>query len=274
MDWSKVWWACDLSYVLRMYWHSFSQNNMDASEKTISAVFEDIQWTLDRQPSMAFICLDSGKSVRKDLYPAYKAGRPAAEPEFWGCYEGALKCLEGLLDYVHVVSAVGWEADDCMATVAKMAIDAGQKCVLMTQDKDVRQCLVPGQVTTQRRIRGDQGQAEWGWLNCEKAEADWKIPRSKFIDYQILVGDKGDNIPHPDGVGPANAVRLLDQFGSVAHMKTIQHVGKIGQALANFWPMEPTVRQLVTLNNQLNDQGLLKSVLSRDPQPNGAPNVA
>lgn len=264
MDWGQIWWACDLSYTLRLYWHSFSQTNSDASQKTISAVFEDILWTLDQGPKMAFITIDSGRSVRKELYPEYKAGRIDPGPEYWGCYDAALSSIrDGLLDVCHVISADGWESDDCMASVARMAVEQGDKCVLMTQDKDLRQVLLPGQVTTQRRMRDDQGRPDWGWFTCQDAEADWHVRRDQFVDYQVLVGDSGDNIPHPKGIGPKSAVRLLEKFGNMAGIWQAVDSKAIGlketeiRSLTEFRPLEPTVRKLVTLNDRVDFKNVL-----------------
>lgn len=278
MDWSKIWWACDLSYTLRLYWHSFSRDNSDASEKTISAVFEDILWTLDKGPKMAFITIDSGRSFRKEWYPEYKAGRIDPGPEYWGCYDAALRSIkDGLLDVCHVISCEGWESDDCMASVARLAVENGDLCVMMTQDKDLRQCLIPDQVTTQRRMRDEQGRPDWGWFNCADAEADWfgtrpeqfqkdeprEAKRQRFIDYQILVGDSGDNIPHPKGIGPKSAVRLLEKFGNIPTLKAGVESKAAGikdselRSLSEFWIQEPLVRSLVTLNDHVDFKNVL-----------------
>lgn len=269
-DWSNFWWAADLPYLMRLYWHSYSvkpkkdvinratnqpfpeRDSLGAVGDTVDSVISDITWVLEQKPKFAFLALDSGRSNRKQIFPEYKMSRLPPPPEFRAAYNAVLRDLaDEFKDRVHIVAAPGFEADDVMATLAKQAVKAGDKCVLMTNDKDIRQCLRAGQVTSQRRMNDDLGRATWGFLTCAQAEADWGVTKEQFIDYQILTGDDTDGIPGADWVGAKTAAKLLLQHGSIEHLKKASVPGKVGDSLANFWEMEPLVRELVTLNEDV-----------------------
>lgn len=263
-DWSSYWWACDLPYLARLYWHSYSakpktvtinhpiRDTQTAVSDTVDSVISDITWVLDHRPKFAFICLDSGRSVRREKFPEYKMARLQPPPEFQSAYNAILRDLaHHFKEKVHILAARGYESDDVMATLAKEAVKAGDQCVLMTNDKDVRQCLIKGSVTSQRRMNDELGRATWGFLTCEQAEANWGVGRDQFIDYQVLTGDATDGIPGVDGVGQKTATKLLLQHGSIEALKKVVIESKVGEALEAFWPIEPLVRELVTLNDNV-----------------------
>ena len=62
-----------------------------------------------------------------------------------------------------------------------------------------------------------------------------------YITYKCLVGDKGDNVPGVQGVGPKRAVTLMEQYGTVFDIydslplegkyKYIQSVNEMGEQL-------------------------------------------
>ena len=220
-------------------------------DSTISA----ITWSLERGPEMAFICLDSGRLDRRDIYPEYKAFRDRA-PEYHACYADTLKDLrDNFSDTVQVVAAPGHEADDVMATIARMAVESGKKCILMTGDNDLRQSLRKGSVNMQIRTKDEMGRPDWGHFTEDLAVNSWGgLRRDQFIDYQILLGDDCDNIPGCDGIGEKKAVRLLKQYDSIAKMKEVVDdiPGADGKKLkAFFMDQEPIVRQLITLRTDV-----------------------
>lgn len=249
MEWKNIWWVCDISYLSRLFFHSYINTEVDFAKKTVDSVMSEITWCLEKEPAMAFLALDSGESVRKNLFPGYKIGRQPPPDGFFACYDAIIRDCVNL--GLNVVAADGWEADDVMATVAQLALKDNKKCVLMTNDKDVRQCLKHGLVTSQRRLRDSLGRPCWGWMTAADAEKDWGLSVNQFIDYQILWGDSTDKIPGVEGVGEVKARGLLKQYGTIEEMKKHLIPGKVGENLKAFWSKEPVVRQLVTLNENV-----------------------
>lgn len=253
-QWSDIWHVCDLSYLARMFFSSYVANNVDFVRKTVDSVISNITWVLEHEPARMFVALDSGDSERRRIHPLYKISRPTPPPEYYGCYDAILHDLrENFSDAVEIVGSPGWESDDIMATVAKEATGLGLRTILMSNDKDLRQCLRPGKVVIQLRKRNALGDAtEWRFFNTQDAETDWQCLWQRFIDYQVLVGDdQVDRIEGAPGVGPKTASELLIQYDSVANMKTIEIPGALGKKLAEFWKKEPTTRSLVTLRDSI-----------------------
>lgn len=261
-----IWWCLDISHILSVFFESFSrnygtrvvdENALNPVVPTVDSVISTITWCLDKEPEMAFAVLDSGNSERRKIYPEYKAFRERC-PEYHAAYDGLLRDLrDNFADVIHVVAADGWEADDVMATIARMARENGKKCVIASSDKDLRQCLRKGEVNMQIRTKDGMGKPTWGFFTAEMAEASWGgLKVEQFIDYQILLGDDCDNVPGCKGVGEVKAVNFLKKFGSIEAMKTAEILGADGKSLKEFWPLEPTVRKLITLNDQVDFQNV------------------
>jgi len=264
-----IWWCIDISYVASLFFSSYSykggersveENVLNPVTPSVDSVISTIMWCLEKEPEMAFAVLDSGESERRKIFPEYKAFRERP-PEYHATYAGILEDLKNnFADLVQVVCAAGHEADDTMASIAKMAVASGKKCILATGDKDLRQCLRAGQVNMQIRTKDEMGRPDWGFFTADMAEASWGgLKVEQFIDYQILLGDDCDNIPGCKGIGEKKAVSLLKKYGSIAKMKEVVDgiPGADGKNLkAFFTEMEPTVRQLVTLRDDVDFQNV------------------
>lgn len=264
-----IWWVIDYSYIVSRMYHSFSrspkdqeyeQNCLDPVKPTIDGTVGLLMWGLDQSPEMTFIALDSGNSWRRSIYPEYKAFRERP-PEYHACYAGCLEDIKlNFLDVTQTVAADGFEADDVIASVAKMAVDSGKKCIITTGDKDTKQCLRRGSVMMHHPIRDAMGLSDWGYFNADMAEASWGgLKVEQFVDYQILLGDDCDNIPGCKGIGEKKAVSLLKKYGSIAKMKEVvdEIPGADGKNLkAFFLDQEPIVRQLVTLRDDVDFQNV------------------
>lgn len=229
------------------------ENALNPVKPTVDTISQVLMYCLDKEPEMAFICLDSGKSKRRDIYPDYKAFRERP-PEWHAAYEWFLKDLrDNFSDVVQVVACPGWEADDVMASIARMATESGKRAVLCSGDKDMRQCLRKGSVNMQIRNKDEFGRPDWGFLTAEAAEISWGGLRvDQFVDYQILMGDDVDNIPGCPGVGEKTAVSLLKEYDNIENMKKADIPGKVGKNLKEYFAtLEETVRFLVTLNDRV-----------------------
>ena len=81
----------------------------------------------------------SGKSFRNDLYPKYKAQRPPAPedlvPQFGLIREATVAF--GLPS----IEMEGYEADDLIATYARLAVEAGATVTVVSSDKDLMQLV-------------------------------------------------------------------------------------------------------------------------------------
>ncbi|MBY0268763.1 MAG: DNA polymerase I [Burkholderiales bacterium] len=180
-----------------------------------------------------------GKTFRDDLYPEYKANRPAM-PDELASQIGPLK---------EAIVAMGWpllevagvEADDVIGTLARQAEQAGMRVVISTGDKDITQ-LVSAQVTLVNTMSNEI-------LDVDGVEKKFGVPPQRMIDYLTLIGDSVDNVPGVPKVGPKTAVKWLTQYGSLeAIVKNAADIGgAVGQSLRDSLDWLPQAQQLLTI---------------------------
>ena len=98
----------------------------------------------EEKPShFVFIMDGHGKNFRHEIFPAYKANRPAGPEELVMQIEPLQKMVRAL--GMKVVVSDKCEADDCIASLAKR-YGKERPIVIVGVDKDLRQCLTPNVV--------------------------------------------------------------------------------------------------------------------------------
>lgn len=163
-------------------------------------------------PDYVCVAWDKPKTnIRKRLalYPAYKAGRKPAPPDF---YE-QIPLLHELLE------AFGWplyelddyEADDIMGTLAVQAREKGLDTALVTSDLDLLQ-VINGEVHVYALKKGF---SNIELFHPESFEAKYGISVGQYLDLKALKGDSSDNIPGAPGIGEKTAVELLKQHKTI-----------------------------------------------------------
>jgi DNA polymerase-1 len=182
----------------------------------------------------------SEPTFRSDLYPDYKAHREAVPDDLVLQIPLIYRALEALA--VPAVSAVRYEADDVMATIAQEASSRGIEVFLCTADKDCRQ-LINDRV----RLYNLRKRVEFGRAQLLE---DWGVEPGQVIDLQSLVGDSVDNVPGVPGIGYKTAAKLLQEFGTLENV--LANVDRIAGAkrqenLRAAGPVVALSRQLVRL---------------------------
>ena len=186
----------------------------------------------------------SSKTFRNDLYDQYKANRTAPPedliPQFGLIREAtrafALPCIE----------KEGFEADDLIATYARLATQAGGDVTIISSDKDLMQ-LVNGRVSLYDTMKDKQ-------IGIPEVIEKWGVPPEKMIDLQSLTGDSTDNIPGIPGIGPKTAAQLLEEFGDLDTL--LSRASEIKQNkrrenLIEFAEQARLSRELVTLKTDV-----------------------
>ncbi|MEU7591175.1 5'-3' exonuclease H3TH domain-containing protein [Micromonospora sp. NPDC049230] len=170
----------------------------------------------------------SGSSVRRDIYPDYKAGRAEKAPDLYSQMDEITEVLRQL--GVQVVTPEGLEADDVLASASAAAEAAGWQCVIATSDRDSFG-LISGQTTVLRLMDSLDNAVRM----TPAALLEQKGVRpDQYLDYAALVGDKSDNLPGVQGYGEKFAAKLLGALGSVAAARENRAalVAAVGPALA------------------------------------------
>ena len=164
-----------------------------------------------------------GKTFRHDLYAEYKATRPPMPPELRSQIAPLHEIIRAL--GFPLVIEEGMEADDVIGTLAIEASYKGHEVVIATGDKDMAQ-LVNNKITLINTMSQQI-------LDVAAVETKFGVPPERIIDYLALMGDKVDNIPGIEKVGPKTAVKWLQAYGDldgvIAHADEIK--GKVGENL-------------------------------------------
>jgi len=162
------------------------------------------------------ITADWGSSTyRLNLLPTYKEGRKLLRKdqtdqdamffeEFIAEYLEAIKVLEG--EYP-VLRFEGVEADDIAAHVVNNKDRLELEYIwLISSDRDW-DLLV------------QDGVSRWSYVTRKEITLDnwsehYEVEPEDYISYKCLMGDKGDDVPGIEQVGPKRATELIETYGS------------------------------------------------------------
>ena len=151
-----------------------------------------------------------GPTFRSEAFPAYKAQREETPEDI----RKAVPIIKELLKAyrIPILQADGYEADDVIGTLAKKADSIGVETYMLTPDKDYGQ-LVTDHTRIYRPRHGGGYEVMGPQEVCEKYGIS---STESVIDLLALMGDSADNFPGCPGVGEKTAVKLINEFGSVA----------------------------------------------------------
>jgi DNA polymerase-1 len=176
---------------------------------------------------LAIIFDKSENSFRKELYPPYKSNRsdPPADliPQFPLMRE-AVRAF-GLFP----VEQDRYEADDLIATYARIAVERGADVTIVSADKDLMQLIKPG-VSMYDPASGDAKSKTYRperRIGHEEVVAYFGVEPGRVVDVQALAGDSTDNVPGVRGIGVKTAAQLLSEYGDLESL--LARAGEIKQ---------------------------------------------
>src|SRR5215468_1336777 len=198
------------------------------------------------------------KSFRNEIYADYKAQRPEPPPELvpqFGLIRAATRAFN-----MPVVEMPGYEADDLIATYAKLAKAAGADVTIVSSDKDLMQ-LVNDRVRMLDPIKNKP-------IGAAEVEEKFGVGPDKVIEVQALAGDSTDNVPGVPGIGVKTAAELIKTYGDIENL--LAHVADIKQpkrreALTQNAEKARVSRKLVLLKNDVAVDHPLASFVRRQP---------
>ncbi|MEO1497127.1 MAG: DNA polymerase I [Planctomycetota bacterium] len=207
-DWTVY--VVDSHSLIFQVFHAIPEMTSPRGEP-VNAVFgftKDLLKLLEEKRPDALICAfdPPGDTFRHDFYPTYKGDRGEMPGELRSQLPKIEAVVRGL--GLPIVSVPKYEADDVLATLARLCDEAGATCRLVTGDKDCRQ-LISDHVAVYN-IRKDHV------YDDVALAADWGIRPEQVVDFQALVGDKVDNVPGVPLIGPKIAKELLEEYGDLA----------------------------------------------------------
>ena len=160
----------------------------------------------DMKPKYVAVVFDvSRKTFRNDIYEEYKANRSSPPEELIPQFDLIRDATRAI--GLPVIELEGFEADDLIATYARLAPAANKKAIIISSDKDLMQL-----VDNNTLMLDPMKQV---WINDQKVFEKFGVFPNKVIDVQSLAGDSSDNIPGVPGIGLKIAAELINSFGNL-----------------------------------------------------------
>ncbi|MHC4283163.1 MAG: DNA polymerase I [Planctomycetota bacterium] len=193
------------------------------------------------KPDMLAVALDSkAPTFRREIYTEYKANRPPMPDDMPAQIDRIEQILEAM--NIPILRLDGFEADDIIGTLAKKATKKGVETYICTKDKDMYQ-LVDENTYIFDMKKGEV-------LDDDTLFEKYKIHPKDFIDVLALQGDSSDNVPGVPLIGEMNAVKMIQQYGSLDKLyeNADEIKGKRGENLRNFKEQAYLSKELVTID--------------------------
>ena len=234
------------SYLYRAY-HALpplenSKNQPTGAIKGVISMIKKIR--IDHPESDLAVVFDAkGKTFRHDMYTEYKANRPPMPEDLVSQIEPIHKIIQ--LMGIKLIMISGVEADDVIGTLAEQARKKKLDTVISTGDKDMTQ-LVCKNVSVVNTMTGEL-------LDESGVKEKFGVPPEHITDYLALIGDKSDNVPGVDKVGPKTAVKWLDEHTSLENViKNAESLGgKVGENLRSSIDTLKLAHDLVTIKRDV-----------------------
>ncbi|MDR3519003.1 MAG: DNA polymerase I [Azospirillaceae bacterium] len=198
------------------------------------------------------------ENFRNRIYPAYKANRPPAPEELVPQFALIREAVEAFC--LPSIELEGYEADDLIATYARLGREAGRAVTIVSSDKDLMQLVCDG-VRMLDPLKNKP-------VGYDEIIAKFGVPPERVVDVQALAGDSVDNVPGVPGIGIKTAAQLIGEYGDLDTL--LARAGEIKQpkrrqSLIEFADLARISRQLVRLEDHVPIPVPLDQLRIREP---------
>ncbi len=176
----------------------------------------------EEKPEYAAVAFDvKHPTFRHEMYKEYKGTRKPMPEEL----KQQLPLIKEVLSAMNfkIIEKAGYEADDILGTIAKMAQKEGYLVSLVSGDRDLLQIA-----TDKIKIRipkTKKGGTQIEDYNTADVIEKYGITPEQIIDLKGLMGDASDNIPGVPSIGEKTAVKILTAYPTVE--EAIENVDNI-----------------------------------------------
>ena len=239
-----------MALVYRGHFAMIRNPRMTSKGLNTSSLFVFANTLLDilgnTQPSHLAVVFDTPEpTFRDEIYKEYKAQREKMPEDI----SSALPYIDQMCEAfnVPVIRKPGYEADDVIGTLAKIAEKDGFTTYMVTPDKDYAQLVSNKTFISKPGRTGDGAEI----LGVPEVLKQWEIERvDQVIDMLGLMGDSSDNVPGIPGIGPKTAQKLIAQYDSVEGL--LNHVndlkGKQKENVETYREQALLSKELVTIH--------------------------
>ncbi|MGG0186406.1 5'-3' exonuclease [Bacillus rhizoplanae] len=162
------------------------------------------------EPTHIVTCWDMGSTTfRTEAFSNYKANRGAPPEELIPQFDLVQEMTAHLS--IPVIGMKGYEADDCIGTLAK-AYQNEAEVFILTGDTDLLQ-LVDTNITVMLLRKGI---GNYEYYTPEKIIEEKGVQPWQIVHAKAFMGDSSDNYPGVKGIGEKTAYKLIQEHGTVA----------------------------------------------------------
>lgn len=196
----------------------------------------------EHRPSHACIAFDShDRTWRHLLYAEYKANRkPTPAPLM-----AAVPTLMAAFEEIGVASLKvdNYEADDQIATMARVVADAGGEAIVLSTDRMFQQLLGPG-----IRVINHFDGHEFGPVEVRDR---YGVDVAQLTDFWAMAGDTSNNIKGVPRVGAKTAAQLLVEYGTLEDILRTEDGNTSVERVRAAGDVVQRCKQLVTLKTDV-----------------------
>ena len=198
----------------------------------------------DHHAEAVAVVFDSKRlNFRNEFYADYKAHRPEPPEELKPQFGIIREAVEAFC--VPSIELEGYEADDLIATYARLAREQGRQVTIVSSDKDLMQLVGDG-VAMLDPMKNKP-------IGPEEVFEKFGVTPDKVVDVQALAGDPVDNVPGVPGIGVKTAAQLIGEYGDLEQL--LERAGEIKQpkrrqALIDNAELARISKRLVRLDDQ------------------------
>ncbi len=171
-------------------------------------------------PEAIAVAFDApGPTFRHERFADYKATREKAPEEMIAQLDMIKTIVEA--HGIPIYELPGFEADDVIGTLAIRAAEAGSEVFLVTGDKDFMQ-VVSDRVKLYNIFKPG---IELVVQGEDEVRKKFGTDPGHVIDVLAIMGDASDNVPGVRGIGEKGAIKLIEEFGSIAGL--LERIGEV-----------------------------------------------
>ena len=219
----------DVNNLCHRNYYAFRHSN--TPQPVTYGMLRDIQYLINRfSPDRMVFAFDDKDSIRKEIYPEYKMGKPI-NPDKEKINKGIDLLRTEILPEIgfqNLLQFPKWEADDVIATV----VDGNSQhhdIWLISSDQDLYQLLSTGEnvriwnITTKSSVT-----ASYVWERFDLKPSEWAL-------FKAMAGCKSDNIPGINQIGPLRTtdyIRNRLSVDNVHYQKILKNYSDVRKWLA------------------------------------------
>jgi len=200
-------------YIFRAY-HALPPLTRKSDGLPTGAVagFSNMLWKLlgdmkSDAPTHLAVIFDAGsQTFRNEIFADYKANRDEPPDDLIPQFPLTREATRAF--GVACVEQDGFEADDLIATYARLAREAGARVTIVSSDKDLMQLVIDGQIEMLDTMKNKR-------IATAEVMERFGVPPSKVVEVQALAGDSTDNVPGVPGIGVKTAAELIGLYGDL-----------------------------------------------------------